>query len=115
MTKSAYSRTAIGVILRVSIGSAKSMTSPMMELIGPMPTCSTPWGSCSRAADKRSPTIWRARKMSVFQLNVTYTNDSPTLEIERTLSTPGMPLIAVSSGTVINCSTSSGAMPPASA
>jgi hypothetical protein len=29
-------------------------------------------------------------------------------------ATPGRPLIAVSSGKLINCSTSSGAMPPAS-
>ncbi len=41
-------------------------------------------------------------------------NDSPALEAERTVSTPGRPFMAVSSGKVINCSTSSAAMPPAS-
>ena len=40
--------------------------------------------------------------------------DSPALETERTLSTPGRPFIVVSSGKVSNCSTSSAAMPPAS-
>ena len=53
--------------------------------------------------------------MSVDQPKLTYTNDSPALEVERVLSTPGMPAMAISSGTVISCSTSSGAMPPASA
>ena len=61
ITKSAYSRTAIGLILLVSMGRANNMISPMMELMGPMPTCSTPWGNCSRTKDRRSPTIWRAR------------------------------------------------------
>ena len=60
-TKSAYSRTCIASILVVSIGSASSMISPMMELMGPMPTCVTLCGSCSRAAARRSPTSWRAR------------------------------------------------------
>ncbi|MNR44832.1 hypothetical protein D3C85_1636190 [compost metagenome] len=41
-------------------------------------------------------------------------NDSPLLETERTLSTPGRPFMVVSSGKVISCSTSSAAMPPAS-
>src|SRR5574343_1609520 len=40
--------------------------------------------------------------------------DSPALEIDRTVAIPGWPLIAVSSGKLISCSTSSGAMPPAS-
>ncbi|MNN95901.1 hypothetical protein D3C81_2147870 [compost metagenome] len=40
--------------------------------------------------------------------------DSPLLETERTLSTPGRPFMVVSSGKVISCSTSSAAMPPAS-
>jgi hypothetical protein len=41
-------------------------------------------------------------------------NDRPALEVERTLSTPGRPFMAVSSGKVMSCSTSSAAMPPAS-
>jgi len=40
--------------------------------------------------------------------------DRPTPEVLRTRVTPGMPLSAVSSGKVISCSTSSGAIPPAS-
>jgi hypothetical protein len=40
--------------------------------------------------------------------------DSPALDTERTLSTPGRPFMVVSSGKVMSCSTSSGAMPPAS-
>ncbi len=35
-------------------------------------------------------------------------------DTERTRVTPGMPFIADSTGKVINCSTSSGAIPPAS-
>jgi len=37
--------------------------------------------------------------------------DSPTDEAERTLSTPGVPLTALSMGNVISASTSSGASP----
>src|SRR5260221_498039 len=40
--------------------------------------------------------------------------DKPTPEVERTRVTPGIPLSAVSMGKVTSCSTSSGAMPPAS-
>jgi hypothetical protein len=61
ITKSAYSRTAIGLIFAASMGSATDMISPMIELTGPMPTCSMPAGSCSRTSVSRSPTIWRAR------------------------------------------------------
>ncbi len=85
----------------------------MMELIGPM-LGTVPSGRPSSIEDRRSPTIWRARKMSVFQLKVTYRNDRPALEAERTVSTPGSPFMAVSSGKVMSCSTSSAAMPPAS-
>jgi len=60
-TKSAYSRVAMALILASSMGMATSMTSPMMELIGPMAACCTPAGSASRAVVKRSLTICRAR------------------------------------------------------
>ena len=113
-TKSAYSRVAIALIFAVSTGMAISMISPMIELIGPMPACCTPSGSWSRTTARRSPTICRARYMSVPQSKLTQTKPRPTAETERTLSTPGRPLIAVSSGMVMSCSTSSGAMPPAS-
>src|SRR5574343_224793 len=52
--------------------------------------------------------------MSVPQSNSAYTTDNPTPDVERTRVTPGMPLRAVSRGKVTSCSTSSGAMPPAS-
>ena len=52
--------------------------------------------------------------MSVPQSNSAYTSDRPTPEVLRTRVTPGMPLSAVSIGKVTSCSTSSGAMPPAS-
>ncbi len=52
--------------------------------------------------------------MSTLQSKVTYRNDRPADEVERTLSTPGRPFIVVSSGKVMSCSTSSAAMPPAS-
>jgi hypothetical protein len=40
--------------------------------------------------------------------------DSPTPDTERTRVTPGMPFMADSTGKLTRCSTSSGAMPPAS-
>lgn len=40
--------------------------------------------------------------------------DRPTPDTERTRVTPGMPLSEVSIGKDTSCSTSSGAMPPAS-
>ncbi len=40
--------------------------------------------------------------------------DSPTPDTERTRVTPGMPFMDASMGKLTSCSTSSGAMPPAS-
>jgi hypothetical protein len=40
--------------------------------------------------------------------------DRPTPDTERTRVTPGMPFMLDSTGKVTSCSTSSGAMPPAS-
>ena len=61
ITKSATSRTAIGLIFCGSIGRASSMISPITELTGPMPTCCTPGGNCSRTTASRSETSCRAR------------------------------------------------------
>ena len=69
-TQSAYSRTCIGEIFAVSMGMAICMISPMIELIGPMRGV-TPVGSPSSIEERRSDTICRARKISVFQLKVT--------------------------------------------
>ena len=52
--------------------------------------------------------------MSLPHSNSTVTTASPTPDTERTRLTPGMPFIVVSMGKVTSCSTSSGAMPPAS-
>ena len=52
--------------------------------------------------------------MSEPHSNSTYTIDSPTPETERTRVTPGMPFMPDSMGKLTSCSTSSGAMPPAS-
>jgi len=112
-TQSAYSRTAIGEIFCGSTGIAICMISPMMELIGPIRGI-TPAAKPSSMDERRSDTSWRARKISVSQLKVTYKKDRPAEEVERTDSTPGKPFMAVSRGKVISCSTSSGAMPPAS-
>ena len=112
-TQSAYSRTASGLARAGSMGSAISSTSPMIEAIGP--SCgTTPAGRRSRTAARRSVTLWRLRQMSLPQSNSTYTSDSPTPDTERTRVTPGMPFIAVSRGKLTSCSTSSGAIPPAS-
>ena len=85
----------------------------MMELMGPM-RGTTPSGMDSSIEESRSDTIWRARKISVLQSNVTYRNERPADDTERTVSTPGSPFIVVSSGNVMSCSTSSAAIPPAS-
>ena len=69
-TQSAYSRTAIGVVRSVAMGMATIMISPMTELTGPM-LGSTPAGRPSSMEDRRSDTIWRARKMSTLQSKVT--------------------------------------------
>ena len=45
---------------------------------------------------------------------MTLTTEMPTAEEERTFSTPGVPLIALSMGRVTRDSTSSGASPGAS-
>ena len=87
------------------------MISPMIELIGPMRGI-TPAGIPSSMADSRSDTNCLARKISVSHLKVTYKNDNPADEIDRTDSTLGKPFMAVSRGKVMSCSTSSGAMPP---
>ena len=88
-TQSAYSRTAIGVVFASSIGSATSMTSPMIELIGPI-FGTTPCGSAlssdeSRSADelpgavdRRCPSRRSRRRTTVRQR----TRSAP-------LSTPG--------------------------
>ena len=59
-TQSAYSRTAMGVVLPASMGMATCMISPMMELMGPMRGV-MPLGRPSSMDDRRSDTIWRAR------------------------------------------------------
>ena len=69
-TQSAYSRTAIALILLGSTGMAICMISPMIELIGPM-RGTTPSAKPSSIDARRSATSWRARKMSVLQSKVT--------------------------------------------
>ena len=69
-TQSAYSRTAIALILLGSTGIAICMISPMIELIGPM-RGTTPSAMPSSIDDSRSDTSCRARKMSVLQSKVT--------------------------------------------
>ena len=59
-TQSAYSRTAIGSVFAVSIGSATCRISPMIELTGPI-RGSTFSGSAPSSVASRSATTWRAR------------------------------------------------------
>ena len=69
-TQSAYSRTAIGLVLAGSMGRAISSTSPMMEAMGPI--CgATPAGRRSRTAARRSATLWRLRQRLLPQSNST--------------------------------------------
>ena len=59
-TQSAYSRTAMGVVLPSSMGMAICKISPITELIGPMRGV-RPEGSPSSMDERRSATICRAR------------------------------------------------------
>ena len=54
-------------------------------------------------------TCWRAQKMSQPSSKTTVTTERPNWETERISSTLGMPLMADSTGKVMNCSVSSGA------
>ncbi len=112
-TQSTYSRTAIGLIFSGLAGNATSKISPIIEVMGA--SCGvTPAGSCSLTKLRRSVICWRLPCTFEPQANSMYTIDKPTPETERTRPTPGMPVILDSIGNVTNCSTSSGAMPPAS-
>jgi hypothetical protein len=73
-----------------------------------------PTGSWLLTCCRRSVTDCRAWAISASWSNTTCTIDSPTFEEERTVVTPGKPFTALSMGTVIWVSTSSGARPGAS-
>src|SRR3990167_6789344 len=62
----------------------------------------------------RSVTSWRAKYTSVASVNTRVMMDSPLLLSERISSSPGRPVIAISSGTVTKRSISSGERPGAS-
>ena len=61
----------------------------------------------------RSLTIWRASQASVPSLKMTVTAETAVRLIERISSSPGTPFIAISTGKVRYCSTSSGDSPGA--
>ena len=90
------------------------MTSPNIEDCGPRVGVPTFAGKLSLITANFSEVIWRARYMSVPQLNSTHTTENPVVEEERTRRTSVAPLTAVSTGKVTRRSTSSEAMPGAS-
>ena len=75
----------------------------------------TPAGSWAWIAPRRSLTRTRASVMSVAHANSAATIAKPMPEVERTVSTPGVPLSRLSIGRVTSRSTSSGARPSVSA
>ena len=113
MSQSARVRSSIGLTDGFSLVRPMAIIWPMIEETGPRNgriSC----GNRGVTSATFSPTICRARYVSVSQPNSTKTNDNPMPDIDRTRSTPAAPLTAVSSGTVTSISTSSGANPPAS-
>ena len=69
------------------------------------------FGKSERAACRRSCTTCRACRMSVPSLNQSRMADSPFTDLERSTSSPGVPLSDCSIGMVINSSTSAEVMP----
>ena len=65
------------------------------------------------ASLSRSFTSWRANQTSVSSSNTTVTADTAVRLMERISTTPGRPFIAVSTGYVRYCSTSTGDRPGA--
>ncbi len=74
----------------------------------------TPAGSWAATSFNRSPSNWRSRYTSLDASKVAVITDRLCTEVERSVSSPGMPLIAFSSGWVTSTSTWSGASPGAS-
>jgi hypothetical protein len=70
-------------------------------------------GMSASAMVTRSDTIWRASQGSVPSLKMTVTAETAVRLIDRISSSPGMPFIAISTGKVRYCSTSSGDSPGA--
>ncbi len=62
----------------------------------------------------RSVTSWRAKYTSVVSVKTRVMMDRPLLLSERISTRPGMPVMAISSGTVTKRSISSGERPGAS-
>ena len=98
-TKSAISRSSIAVAAAGSAVRAINRISPMIEerdaICG-----TTPAGSCAWITPRRSLTRTRASVMSVAHSNSAATIAKPIPEVERTVSTPGVPLSKLSIGRV---------------
>ena len=93
--------------------SATSMISPVTETMGEISAWASS-GKVSLTRARRSNTSKRARATSTFQSKSIQTNESPPLELERMVDTPGIPFTTDSMGIVTSCSTSSAVSPPAS-
>ena len=93
--------------------SATSIISPVTDTTGAISAWASS-GSEDSTRARRSNTSNLARDTSTFQSKSTQTKDSPPLELERIVDTPGIPFITDSIGMVTSCSTSSAESPPAS-
>ncbi len=87
-------------------------TSPKPVDTGPS-TGVMPGSSLGDTSISRSITSWRAKNTSVWSVNTSVISDNPLLFMERISTSPGRPVIAISTGTVISRSTSSGLRPTA--
>ena len=79
--------------------------------MGPISGWPKPSGMSSRACGSRSMTSCRQKYMFIPSSKNTVTADRPKRETERISVIPGRPLMAVSTGKVMNCSTSTGPRP----
>ena len=85
------------------------------DVSGVMAGAATPSGRRPASAASRSLTRWRTRSTSLPALNTAVITDSPWIEVERSVSNPGRPPTATSTGWVTSTSTCSESRPGASA
>jgi hypothetical protein len=89
---------AIGLVLAGSMGRAISMTSPMIELMGPICMACTPAGRARAPASRRSPRSGGCGRRRCPNRTPHRRRTGRHQNTERTRLTPGMPFMACSSG-----------------
>jgi hypothetical protein len=84
------------------------------DVSGVIAGAATPSGRRPASAASRSLTRWRTRSTSLPALNTAVITDRPWIEVERSVSKPGRPPTATSTGWVTSTSTCSESSPGAS-